>query len=102
VGDLVWVEAHVDTPHGKVGIQWERQVAGLQMEVTIPANCSASVYVPTLGIPHPKVYEGQEPVWHNRQFIPGTVGIHLARLEPDYVAFEIGSGYYRFAVASDA
>jgi len=101
VGDLVWVEAHVDTPHGKLGVKWERQIAGLQMEIAVPANCSASVYVPSLGIPHPVVYESHVPVWQDGQFIAGTDGIHHARMEPDSLVFETGSGDYRFEVASE-
>lgn len=100
-GDLVWAEAELDTLHGKTAVRWEREVAGLQMTVSVPANCSATVYVPDLGIQHPVVYESRVPVWQNGQFVSGTSGIQKAYAQPGHLVFETGSGDYQFEIAGE-
>ena len=46
VGDLTWVKAHHDSPYGRIVSNWKRTGDKLTMNVTIPANTIATVYVP--------------------------------------------------------
>ncbi len=46
VGDLTWVKAHHDSPYGRITSNWKRAGDKLTMDVTIPANTTATVYVP--------------------------------------------------------
>ena len=46
VGDLTWVNAHHDSPYGWISSHWQREGSRLAMEVTIPVNTTATVYVP--------------------------------------------------------
>lgn len=46
VGDLTWVKAHHDSPYGRIVSNWKRDGKSLTMEVTIPANTTATVFVP--------------------------------------------------------
>ena len=46
VRDLTWVKAHHDSPYGRIVSNWKREDDRVTMEVTIPANSSATVYVP--------------------------------------------------------
>jgi alpha-L-rhamnosidase len=98
-GDLVWTEAQVDTLRGVVAVRWERQVAGLQMEVSIPANCSATVYIPDLGIQHPTIHESRLPIWQDGRFLPNAEGVHNGVAKQDWLLFEVGSGDYQFEIA---
>lgn len=46
VGDLTWVKAHHDSPYGRIASSWKREGATLTLEVTVPANTTATVFVP--------------------------------------------------------
>jgi alpha-L-rhamnosidase len=46
VGDLTWVKARFDSPCGRILSQWKRHGAKLDMDITIPANTTATVVVP--------------------------------------------------------
>ena len=46
VGDLTWVKAHYDSPCGRIVSNWKRERNSLTMEVTVPANTTATVCVP--------------------------------------------------------
>jgi alpha-L-rhamnosidase len=49
VGDLSEVEAHYDTPHGKVAVDWVRNAGSFRMTLEVPPNTTAEVRVPTGG-----------------------------------------------------
>lgn len=49
VGDLHYVKASTETPYGKVKVHWTRDGSAFNMEVTIPVNASATVYLPGNG-----------------------------------------------------
>ena len=46
VGDLTWVKARFDSPYGRIVSRWQRDGNKLTMDVTIPANTTATVHVP--------------------------------------------------------
>jgi alpha-L-rhamnosidase len=46
VGDLTWVKAHHDSPYGRIVSHWKREGRQLTMDLTIPANTTATVFVP--------------------------------------------------------
>jgi alpha-L-rhamnosidase len=47
VEGLEWVEAEHETPHGRVGVRWEQTGGRFRLGVTVPANSTATVYLPT-------------------------------------------------------
>jgi len=47
VSDLTWVEATYDSVHGPIAIRWERAEGNFRLKVTIPANTTATVYLPS-------------------------------------------------------
>ena len=100
LGDLTGAAASVATVNGTVGSRWTRGVDTLQLEVSVPVNCSARVAVPAAGLAQPVIREGGQVVWQDGTFSPGTDGITAARAEEDCVTFEVGSGKYRFQVAA--
>ena len=46
VGGLTWVECFHDSPYGRIVSNWKRDGDMLTMDVTIPANTTATVHVP--------------------------------------------------------
>ena len=45
--DVTWVKAHHESPYGRIVSNWRREAGKLQLEVTIPPNTTATVFVPT-------------------------------------------------------
>jgi alpha-L-rhamnosidase len=46
VGDLTWVKAHYDSPYGRIISHWKRSGRNVIMDVSVPANSSATVITP--------------------------------------------------------
>lgn len=46
VGDLKFVKASIQTLYGKVSVQWNKDENIFKLQVTIPDNCTADVYLP--------------------------------------------------------
>ncbi len=46
VGDLKNLTASYETLYGKVAVAWTHEDGLFTLKVTIPANCSANVYLP--------------------------------------------------------
>ena len=102
LGGLTGAAASVDTVNGTVRSRWTRTSDTLQMAVTVPVNCSASVAVPAAGLAQPVIREHGQVVWQDGAFHDGAGGITAARADGDYVTFEVGSGEYQFHVAMRA
>lgn len=96
VGDLNEAKAEVATVRGPVASHWKRDGDGLMLDVTVPANSRASVWVPKIGLADPEVKVGTTSIWRKGKFVPGTPGIRWAADAGDWVKFEVGSGEYRF------
>jgi len=87
VGDLKWVSAAYDSIRGRIACEWRIENGVLKLNVTIPANASATVYVPTGAVAD--VTEGGVPVEQ-------ADGVKAVRVKGGTVLCEIGSGDYRF------
>ena len=86
VGDLTWAEATYNSIHGPIAVRWERAENKFVLKVTIPANTTATIFVPSqAGSP---VLEGGSTI--------DTPGEKLIRREGDRVLLSIESGSYRF------
>jgi alpha-L-rhamnosidase len=87
ISNLNWVKAHHDSVYGRVISNWKREGDKLAMEVTIPANTTATVYVPAKDAAG--VTEGGKPAAQAK-------GVKFLRLEDGAAVYEIGSGRYSF------
>ncbi len=87
VGDLHWVESSYDSVHGRIISNWRRREGQLVMEVTIPANATATVFVPT---------KDSAPVTESDQPAASASGVNFLRMENDTAVYTIGSGSYVF------
>ncbi len=87
VGDLTWVRAHYDSPYGRIVSHWKRLGETLTMHVTIPANTTATVYVPT---------SRPEAVQESGRAAAQAEAVQFHRAEGGIAVYEVGSGRYIF------
>jgi alpha-L-rhamnosidase len=80
VGDLKFAEASYNSMHGRIAVNWRRDGDKLQLEATIPANTTATVYVPS----------------RDSKSVTPPEGVQFLRREGGASVFEAGSGNYRF------
>jgi hypothetical protein len=104
VGDLTWVKAHYDSPYGRIVSNWKRdpstslRAGKLTMDVTIPPNSTATIYVPAkdaAGVTESgvKIGEARAPALSNVE------GVKFLRMENGAAVYEVGSGTYQFKSA---
>jgi len=96
LGDLTYASASIKTVRGIISSSWKKADASLTLEVTIPANATAQVSVPTLGLKKFAITEGDKAIWKDGVYIDGVAGIAAAHQDADWVTFDAGSGSYRF------
>jgi alpha-L-rhamnosidase len=98
LGDLTYANAKVRTVRGTVTSDWKRNDGGLALKVTIPANATAKISLPKVGLSDVVIEDNGAPVWAKGAFVGGTEGITAATDEPDYVTFDTGSGSFAFTL----
>jgi alpha-L-rhamnosidase len=76
-----------DSIRGRIVSQWNRGPDGFRLEVTIPANTTATVYVPTTAAAN--IRESGQPIDNVR-------GVKFLREESGYAVYAVGSGQYDF------
>jgi hypothetical protein len=87
VGDLTWARAGYDSIRGKITSDWKRAVGKFTLNVTIPANTTAIVFIPAASAE--TVTEGGKPAAQSG-------GVKFLRMENDRAVFEIESGAHTF------
>lgn len=80
--NLSWVKSHYDSIHGRIESNWEQVGMNLSINIMVPPNTSATVYVPTGGVFR---------VRHS-----GNEGVKFLRNEPGFEVFQVGSGQINF------
>ena len=88
VDGVAWAEGSYRSVHGRIACRWERQGDRLVVKVTIPANTTATVYVPTAS--PDAVTESGVPAAKAEGVTPGGV-------EPGCAVYTVGSGEYEFS-----
>ncbi|MFN3650733.1 MAG: family 78 glycoside hydrolase catalytic domain [Armatimonadota bacterium] len=86
---MTFARATYPSIHGTIQSGWTRDRSGVTLAVTIPANSSATVYVPAAE--NHRVIEGGRPA-------ETAEGVRFLRREGEAMVYEIGSGSYRFQV----
>jgi len=87
VGDLAGANVTYDCPYGHIVSNWKREGNKLTMDVTIPANTTATVYVPAKDV---------ASITESGNTMNQAAGIKFLRMENHAALFEVGSGSYRF------
>ncbi len=84
---LEWVKAHHDSPYGKIESAWKKENDSLSLNVTIPTNTTATVYVPAVELS--TVTESGVPA-------DQAAGVAYVGMEDGRVVFAVESGCYYF------
>jgi hypothetical protein len=87
VGDITWTRAQFNSIRGKIVSDWKREGDKFALKVSIPANTTATVFVPAKT--SAGVTESGKPASSSR-------GVKFLRDENGCAVFEIGSGDYDF------
>ena len=87
VGDLTWVKASYDSVHGRISSEWHKSAGQFDLQITIPANTTATVYLPAKNI---------KSIAENGRDPTKIAGVKSARMEAGRAVLEIGSGGYHF------
>ena len=87
LGDLTWASGYYHSMHGRIVSEWKRDADRLTMNITIPANTTATVYIPASN--EASVTESDKPATLAR-------GVKFLRMEGKNVVYAVGSGVYQF------
>ena len=86
-GDLNSVNASYNSIYGNIKSSWKLVPNQFEWDITIPANTSATVYIPTVN--KEEVMEGESKAINSK-------GVKFIRWESDLAVFEVKSGSYTF------
>ncbi len=86
-GDINWVKAKFNTPAGAIESRWRRQGNLLFMDIAVPPNARAVVYIPA---------DNKNSVKEGGKSIAQTDGILKADYNNNCLILSVASGYYHF------
>jgi len=87
VGDLKWVKGSYKTVSGTIAVDWKRDKDIFTLNIIIPANTTATVYVPAFK---------EKTVTESGKRAAKSTGIKFLRMENGKAVYEVGSGVYTF------
>jgi hypothetical protein len=87
IGDLTWAKASYDSIRGKIVSDWKRDGDKFTLKVVIPANTTATVFVPA---------KSANDVKESGKSADRSKGVGFLRQEKDRAVFAIESGSYEF------
>ena len=87
-GDLAWVKSRYDSIHGPITTAWKLADGRFELRVEIPANTTATVYVPARDAA--SVTESGKPAAE-------AVGVKFVKMDGGSAVFAVESGGYQFA-----
>jgi alpha-L-rhamnosidase len=90
VGDLAWVKGKYDSVRGPIMTKWERDAKKTTLNLTIPPNTTATVFLPAQSAD--EVHESGVTATQSR-------GVKFIRMENGNAVFEIASGEYQFTAS---
>ncbi|MEN6323410.1 MAG: family 78 glycoside hydrolase catalytic domain [Proteiniphilum sp.] len=89
--------ASIETVNGHVVSAWKRENNAFFQTVSIPANTSAMIVLPT-GRKEVDLYEGNKKIWNKNESIGLTDGIKNVACKGNKLIIEITSGVYNFKI----
>ncbi|PUZ30178.1 alpha-L-rhamnosidase [Chitinophaga costaii] len=89
VKDLTHVTARYHSSYGWVKSAWEIKDQHLHWNITVPANTTATVYVPTT--------YGTQVTENNKAIATGNANVQFLRQENGFAVYAVNSGDYSFA-----
>ncbi|MGO9262250.1 MAG: family 78 glycoside hydrolase catalytic domain [Bryobacteraceae bacterium] len=86
-GDLTFVKASHQSMYGTIACSWKRAGGAFSLEVTVPANTTAAVWLPA---------RDASAVTESGHKAAASRGVKFVRAENDGALFEVESGSYSF------
>lgn len=87
-GGLTEAKATYQTQYGMIAAGWKLEKTGLSLQVTIPVNTTATIYVPV---------KEKEEVLENGIPVDKQNGLRVIGREKGYASISVGSGQYSFS-----
>ncbi|NYJ20863.1 hypothetical protein HNR05_002654 [Leifsonia psychrotolerans] len=88
-GGLGFAKTSLDSVYGPIVSNWDARGENFALDVTVPANTTATVKIPAQALA--SVLENGAPA-------PGADGVHTAEFADGVASIEVGSGSYSFVV----
>jgi alpha-L-rhamnosidase len=82
-----WVRAHYDSIHGRISSSWKRTKDSFELDVSIPANTTATIYLPATQ---------QSGVSESGNSVSNAAGVSLVHRDAESAILSIESGTYHF------
>jgi hypothetical protein len=87
VGDLTWAKASYQSSYGEIRSEWEKSGTSVKMNVTIPANTTALIYIP---------FSSGSVIKESGKDISGVKDIQVIGEENGRKILKVGSGNFQF------
>jgi hypothetical protein len=88
VSGINWARAAHESPRGRVAVAWRRDGGAFSLDLDLPPNTSAEVWLPA---------EGARGVREGGQPLERVAGVRLVREEEGRVVLAVDSGRYAFS-----
>ena len=92
VGDLTFVKADFRSMFGVIKSDWEIEKKRFLWNITIPANTTATIYIPT---------KNSKSICESGRPVANIQAIEFLRMEGGTALYEVGSGRYEFSSELD-
>ena len=87
-GNLSFANADLETGYGKLSVHWKIAEGKFILDVEIPANTSASIFIPATNA---------EAITENEKSLSRIKEITVTGRQGDYMVLQVGSGIYHFS-----
>ena len=87
-GGLTNALADYETSYGKVSSHWKLEGDNFSLDVEIPVNTTATVYIP--------ITNSNDVIYESGVSVAAAPGIKMATPETGYMVVNVGSGNYHF------
>lgn len=87
IQDLQFAQGEYKSVKGVIKSAWKKSNALLELNITVPANSVATVYIPTRDV---------KAITENNRKVSGNKQFRFLRMEGNAAVFEVGSGTYSF------
>jgi alpha-L-rhamnosidase len=86
-GQMTWAKGYYDSDYGRISSSWKMEHKKMIYAVTVPANTTATLYLPAVDIK--TIKESGKPVANSK-------GIRFIRFQKGKAVYELQSGSYEF------
>ena len=84
---LTWANTRYDSIRGRIISNWKREAGKVTIEVTIPANTTATIYIPTSDVN--TITESDQPVAKAKDVV-------FVKMEAGAATYTVNAGIYKF------